>query len=681
VATYEKNCKPHNNEAAREKKMKVSKCKFLLPLLALGLVASTMADTPARVAVPFPTAATPKAVDLGALEAQAADTPIEVTLALKLQNPEAAEQLLKSLNTPGDPQYRQFLSADEFVARFAPSQSDVAKIVAALGKYGLSAVQTTATTLAVTGLPANMERAFSVSLHNYQVPAHGNASSYSFHAPLARATIPAEISASVSGLVGLDNRPSLHPFNVPAALKSAPARLPATPGASLSPFGSLTVTDFANLYDVQPLYNRGVTGEGRTIGIMSLAGFTPSDAFAYWSALGLKVNPNRIQVVNVDGGPGAPSDASGSLETTLDVEQSGGVAPGANIIVYLAPNTNQAFVDIFAAAIDANNAESVSISWGEWEWFDNLENGPVTDPATGRTVSSTQAIHELLVRAGIQGQSVITAAGDGGAYEVNDDLACYGPYSPSQPDSCSLTLSVDYPASDPAITAGGGTTLPGTQTYCLNSACTAPFYVIDLPHQRVWGWDYLEGLCAALDETIAQCGIFAGGGGGGVSITFEEPSYQFGVFGVQLSQPGQVFRAGSGFLADDIGLFYALPAFYPGRNVPDVSFNADPQTGYIVYYTSSVTGYGEQPGWGGTSFVAPELNGVSALLGQYVQGRIGLLNYPLYGARYINGSSAPLHPIAYGDNWFYYGSNGYNPAAGLGTLDVANFAQYLRNPF
>jgi hypothetical protein len=42
---------------------------------------------------------------------------------------------------------------------------------------------------------------------------------------------------------------------------------------------------------------------------------------------------------------------------------------------------------------------------------------------------------------------------------------------------------------------------------------------------------------------------------------------------------------------------------------------------------------------------------------------------------------APLHAIAYGDNWFYYGSNGYNLGAGLGTLDVADFAAVLRRQF
>src|SRR5208282_6878664 len=151
----------------------------------------------------------------------------------------------------------------------------------------------------------------------------------------------------------------------------------------------------------------------------------------------------RVSIVNVDGGPGAPSDSSGSLETTLDVEQSGGIAPGAKIIVYQAPNTNQGFLDLFAAAVEANVAETLSTSWGTWEWFDNLQNAPVTDPLTGKTVSSIVAVHEQLLRAAIQGQTVFAAAGDGGAYDVNNDLGCYGPFSATQPFSCSLTLSVD----------------------------------------------------------------------------------------------------------------------------------------------------------------------------------------------------------------------------------------------
>ena len=93
----------------------------------------------------------------------------------------------------------------------------------------------------------------------------------------------------------------------------------------------------------------------------------------------------------------------------------------------------------------------------------------------------------------------------------------------------------------------------------------------------------------------------------------------------------------------------SLPAHYPGRNLPDVSFNADPYTGYIILYTSDVNGPEVLAG-GGTSFVAPQLNGVTALLSQSLHGaRLGLLNYPLYAlsltGQAYKGSHAPLHVI------------------------------------
>jgi kumamolisin len=631
------------------------------------------------------TAARQAAVDRGSLDGR---TPISVTIALGLPGRSEAERLQQALYTPGDPQFHKFLTADQFVARFAPTEADIAKVASALAKYGLATEKTTATTLKVTGLAADMERAFSVSLHTYAVASHDNIPGYTYHAPLSRPSIPTEISGAVVAVVGLDNGPVAHPH-----LRSGPkhARFPMVPQkTSGNPFGFLTVTDFASDYDVNPLYKKGVTGSGRTIGVLTLAAFTPGDAYAYWEAVGLKVASNRIKIVNIDGGPGAPSDASGSDETTLDVEQSGGVAPGANIIVYQAPNTNQGFLDLFGAATEANTVETFSTSWGEWEWLDNLELSPVTDPLTGKTVSASEATHELLLRASIQGQSAFAASGDGGAYDVLDSgLPCSPPYSPTVATSCSAALSVDYPGSDPLITAGGGTTLPGLQEFCLNARCTPPYYDVTIAHESVWGWDYLEGLCKAIGvPDPIECGIFPAGSGGGVSVVFSLPLYQFGMFGSQFSQPGQAFYAAADtaeYLGVPPGLIYAFPPFYPGRNLPDVSFNADPDTGYDIYYTSNVEGFIIETFIGGTSFVAPQLNGVTALLSQYVNQRIGLLNNWLYPLALTGqawaGPNAPLKAIAYGDNWFYHGSNGYNLGAGLGTLDVANFAEVLGKQF
>jgi kumamolisin len=660
-------------------------------LLAPALAGALASQATAHSAV-GPAAANARATDMGALSAQPGKGSISVTIALGLPNIGEAEDLLQLINTPGSGQYRRFLSADEFVARFAPSSESVANVVESLARRGLTSERTGPTMLRVTGSPEDMERTFAVSLHRYAVPARDGQPGYTFHAPRAAGRVPAELAGRVVGVVGLDSRPRMRPhhFTAPEQFNRPEQSKPL--GAAGNPMGSLTVADFAGQYDVKPLYDKGVSGAGRTIGILTFASFTRSDAFAYWNAIGLAVNQNRITVLNVDGGPGAPRDAGGSEETTLDVEQAGGVAPQANIMVYQAPNTSQGFVDLVANAVDDNLADSLSISWGEWEWFDNIANSPVSDPATGNTVGAAQAVHELLVRAAIQGQSVYTSAGDNGAYEANGDLGCYGPYSAAVPKSCSLTLSANYPASDPAITAAGGTTLPGIQKYCLDAACTQT-YSVTIAHEQVWGWDYLDGLCAAkgTPDPVA-CGTFGVGGGGGVSIMFGVPAYQAGIRGVQASKPRQVFRVGGYFVSNDgFPAAYALPSYYHGRNIPDISFNADPGTGYSVYYTSSKPGstLGVVSFVGGTSFVAPQLNGVAALLGQYLDGgRIGLLNNTLYSLnssaprlRTPGASAAPLHSIAYGDNWAYPARNGYSPAAGLGTLDVAQFAQYLFSAF
>jgi subtilase family serine protease len=121
------------------------------------------------------------------------------------------------------------------------------------------------------------------------------------------------------------------------------------------------VGDVANFYDINPLYKAGINGRGQTVGIATLANFLPSDAYAYWSLIGLIILPNRITQVHVDGGGELSADA-GSGETSLDVEQSGGLAPNAKIIVYDAPNTNPGIIDLFYKAASDNLVDSLSVS-------------------------------------------------------------------------------------------------------------------------------------------------------------------------------------------------------------------------------------------------------------------------------------------------------------------------------
>jgi kumamolisin len=641
-----------------------------LPRGLFALAALSAFALPAWAGAPYPTKAMPAPQDAGSLGAQSGATALSVTLILKLRNVKAAEQLLQELSDPRSAKFRQFMTPQQFKAAFGASDQDVAMVSAQLAAYGLATERTGATSLHVTGSAANMERAFQVSVHQYNVPATERSAGFRFQAPTSAPSVPAETSAVVDSVIGLSTRPRYFPHHMRSlaqlANDSSPELTPASSGL-INPLGFLTVADFSKYYNVLPLANKGITGAGRTLGILTLASFTQSDAFRYWKAVGLSVASNRITVINIDGGPGAPSDASGSDETTLDVEQSGGIAPGAKIIVYQAPNTDQGFIDAYVKTVETNKAESISTSWGEWEWYDTLANGPVTDPYSGTTVSSLKALHEVLLQAALQGQSMFAAAGDAGAYDANDG---------SVPPDFSLALSVDNPAGDSYITAGGGTTLPGAQSFPLPKKGT---FNVTIAHERAWSWDYLEPLCADLHQDPIDCGIFPVGGGGGVSFEFGLPFYQAGIAGMQKTQPNQ------SFIDEDVippQTLVDIPADFAGRNVPDISFNADPDTGYILFYTSDKTGFSKETFWGGTSFVAPQLNGVVALLGEYVNARVGLLNVPMYnllrtpGA--YSGGAAPFNAIKFGNNDFYSGSSGYNPAVGIGTLNVANFAEALK---
>jgi kumamolisin len=117
-----------------------------------------------------------------------------------------------------------------------------------------------------------------------------------------------------------------------------------------------------------------------------------------------------------------------------------------------------------------------------------------------------------------------------------------------------------------------------------------------------------------------------------------------------------------------------LPANFAGRNLPDISLNADPLSGY---YLLSTEDGGLLDFYGGTSFVGPQLNGITALISQATGGgRLGLWNPMLYRFQHVYGygKPSPLVDITKGDNWFYYGIPGYEPGAGLGVLDVAKLA-------
>ena len=424
-----------------------------------------------------------------------------------------------------------------------------------------------------------------------------------------------------------------------------------------------TVGDAANFYDVNPLYRAGIQGRGQTIGIMTLANFNTADAYSYWSDIGLRVQSNRITKILVDGGTPVAAQV-GDDETSLDVEQSGGLAPQAKIRVYIAPNTNSGFLDLFYTAASENVADTVSISWGEAEEFYFASFNDGVDET-----SQLNVIDQALLESAAQGQSVFAASGDSGAYDLND---------PATGLVFSHTLSVDSPSNDPYITAAGGTTVPTTLKSATHPNCPA----IVITAEQVWGWDYLNNDWLTCHNYVPDQ-FFPTGGGGGVSSVWSIPFYQHFVSGMQQTQPGQDMiyypNAPSTDGSQDLG---TLPAGFAGRNVPDLSLNADPETGYILvdctdFPPTATDSSCAATGYGGTSFVAPQLNGMTALIDQAAGGRVGLLNPMIYPLQQLSGLlrfQKPFNDITAGDNWFYTGVHGYDDGSGIGTLNVANLA-------
>lgn len=629
-----------------------------LGLLLAGLSTGAMAAN-----------ATP-AVDTGAAPA---NQNVQVSLVLKLRNQAALEDYIRQTVTPGSAHYQQFLTTSQFAQQYGASANDIARVQAYLKQQGLSSeVLPSHLVIRTSGTTAQLNALFHTSIHTFVSRENG----HSFHKPATAAQLPSAIADVVDVASGLSNELKYRPHHVSSsaftALNGQGPKLNAlsakaggsngNPTASGVP-GEYTVGDVANFYDINPLYKRGVVGRGSTIAIVTLSNFYPADATTYWSDIGLTTKPNRITQVHVDGG-GAIDGGSG--ETSIDVEQSGGIAPYANILVYDAPNAGNGYVDAFAQAVSDNIADSISTSWGLPEIFNfaalNVEGASNTDTTDA---GDLRAFHSLFLEAAIQGQSLFAASGDSGAYDTVRDLGVG-----TAPGDYTAPLTVDSPASDPFITAAGGTTTP--YSYAFSTGPTK-----QITQESVWGWDYIQNY---FDTYIGPnvVNLFSVGGGGGVSVYWHEPFYQSFTNGIRRSEPNQSLVYNDPVAGPSAQLI--LPSHFRGRNVPDISLNADPETGYI--FVSTFDG-GLNSGEGGTSFVAPQLNGITALLRQSTGHRIGLWNPQVYAIQNIFGYGhyTPFNSVRAGDNWFYNGKPHYNPGAGIGSLDVANLDLFLKAGF
>jgi subtilase family serine protease len=524
--------------------------------------------------------------------------------------------------------------------------------------------------VSATGTAGDFDSALSVSQKQYHVPAQAghNGSNglpaQTVHGNVGSPLLPYRLSNFVLAILGLSN---YAPFadHATKALTSLSKPQAGSSNSCLATFGLSNgchlPSFFTSTYNLNPLLAHHATGSGQTIGIVTLATVDPGAPEHFWSNISHTNRTGSFTQDNIDGGSGTPSATSGSDETDLDVEQSGAIAPGANVIAYQAPNTDPGFADAFFTAASQNVASDVSASWGESETIITASVASGVETAT-----YAAAFDESFLEMAIQGQSAFTSSADDGAYTASADLG-------------TTNLSADFPADSPYITAAGGTTLPWTGTFT-GPAGSATFTV---PAQRIWGWDYLWQPIATSNGvpllTAAESAI--GGSGGGFSTFYPAPSYQNEVSGthnfhaVQYLTPADFTTVAPGLTEPTAWTLNPAPpvtsGYSGGRAVPDLSTDADPETGYLVY-GASVGGINE---FGGTSFVAPQLNAATAVIDSFLGHRVGFWNPSIYAAAasghdpftQLNQASTS------NDNLYYTGNPGqkYNQGIGLGIPNLA----------
>jgi subtilase family serine protease len=387
-------------------------------------------------------------------------------------------------------------------------------------------------------------------------------------------------------------------------------------------------------YDEQPLFNRGITGKGQTIVIVDSLGSPTigSDLRTFDSAFGLPAPPSfRIispagRVPRYHGSNGAARSWAG--ETTLDVDWAHAVAPGANILLVETPVPETSGLDGFPQIVEAENyvidhhlGQVISQSFGAAE-------------ATFPSAASIEGLRSAYVNAEQNGVTVLAAAGDDGATDQSNKAGTL----------LFTHRAVLWPATDPLVTAVGGTQL----ALDINGQRTGP--------DAVWNDGNNPGLLNAFQGSPDPTGIATGGG---MSAVFGRPSYQDGVARV---------------VGDH-------------RGIPDISMSAA-CSGLVLTYDSFG---GEQAGWYascGTSEATPLFAGIVALAAQVAGHPLGLINPALY--RLYAEHASGLIDVTQGNTTVsftqhgtmytvkgYSAGRGYDLASGVGTVNADLFVPEL----
>jgi subtilase family serine protease len=550
---------------------------------------------------------------------------LDVVLAPR--DPAALEAFDAAVATPGSPTFRRYLTPSSFAARFGADPSTVAAARAWLAGRGLAVGPTAADGLVIplSGTTAAVGRAFGLGLEQVRLPTGGVA-----QAPTAAPLVPASLAQAVEGVVGLDDVARAVPELTTTA--ATPATQPTGLGRAPHAIGHVDTFTCGSQ----------IAGSG------AVTADDLAQAYSWPVNTGSGVT---IGVYELE--PYTPSDISTfencfspAIATTPqgvsvngaqvtqgnDSRQVGESALDIDMVLGMAPG---AAVKVYVGENGGSGPLDTYLAMVDDTSIDVITTSwgqceAQTDPA----VRGAEA--ELFEQAVSQGQTITAAAGDSGSQD------CY-----AFPVSRDQRLEVDDPASQPWVTGVGGTTLHPGQS-----------------------------------ESVWNSGLVEGAGGGGNSTTWTMPSWQVGA-GVE----SPYTKAPDIFTGVQPCAVSAGPGTASCREVPDVSADADPATGYAVWF---------QGGWrriGGTSMSSPMWAALFALADQGQAQTVGFADPVLYQAAcqtspFIDitsgnnqpGGVPPSNPPSTPAPPFYPATSGYDMASGLGSPDATALMAVLRSP-
>jgi subtilase family serine protease len=615
------------------------------------------------------------------------DLPLDGLLLVLQRSPQQQaefDKFVASQSDPSSPNYHQWLEPEEVGERFGPALSDIDAIENWLRGHGLAVGQVSKDRMTIQfgGSASQVESAFHTQIHSLDVKG------VQHFANMSNPRIPAALSAVVLGPKALHNFQP-HPLHKlggkvafdrakggwkhvqdeNASADSASAAKPRPLFTVNDPTDGLiedvTPYDFAAIYNVTPSWTKGIDGAGQTIAIAGTSEIDASDVATFRSTFGLPPIPSFKQVVANGINPGQcgaiPTgycSIGDQIENSLDVEWSGAVAKGANIVLVVSGENASGSIDtVYASSdyvVENKTASILNVSYGACELFEGT--------------SGNASYKNLWQTAYTEGIAVFVATGDSGSAACDEGGDANG-----TPYVAEYGLSVSGVASTPYNIAVGGTDLDwcsATASSCsaspywssTNSATTkasALGYIPEVPWNQsclsAWILPYLQSVAHQLSistpsDAEEACNLIiyyyessedsslnslidtVGGAGGRSSCTTNSTTSS-------TTQPNPASCSGG----------YPKPTWQAGvtgipssdvRLLPDVSFFASDDfmgSAYLICVspgnaacTYSDTSESTAQEVGGTSASSPAMAGVMALINQAAGAPQGNPNAELY---------------------------------------------------